>query len=193
MYDRASNAFLSFVIVAFLLILTYSFLPSIISYLTDSMPAQVAQQESPHGPPTPSSLPAVEPTIRTSPTGTPPFALAGTPPQRPKPRLLRRFPQLLLLTMTEPPSATLVSTATLVPSGPVVNRNANLRSGPSTTYEIIAGAVAGQARKLNGRNATDNWLRLTSGAWIAKYLVDNSPSDLPVVATPVVPPTRPPP
>jgi hypothetical protein len=65
---------------------------------------------------------------------------------------------------------------------PVAGANANLRSGPGTTFSIVGSVKAGQALDVVGRNAAGDWLRLASGEWIAARLV-NSVGDVPVVDT----------
>lgn len=60
------------------------------------------------------------------------------------------------------------------------NDLANLRSGPSTTASIIGSAIPGQSLVVVARNSAGDWYQLTDGAWIAAFLVDNAPIDLPV-------------
>ena len=88
---------------------------------------------------------------------------------------------------TLPPTATATSipipTATTSPSGPHANRVANLREGPSTAYAIVGGVTEGEVLDLFGRNAAGDWYQLSSGTWIAAFLVNNAPADLPVTAT----------
>lgn len=85
---------------------------------------------------------------------------------------------------------TLLPTPTPTPNAPVPARvitAANLRQGPSTEFPIVGGAVEGQEILLVGRNADGSWYRLEGGAWIFAQLVENAPSDLPVVEAPVAP------
>lgn len=85
---------------------------------------------------------------------------------------------------------TLLPTPTSTLNAPVPARvitAANLRQGPSTEFPIVGGAVEGQEILLVGRNADGSWYRLEGGAWIFAQLVENAPSDLPVVEAPVAP------
>lgn len=66
------------------------------------------------------------------------------------------------------------------PGSPVANRNANLRGGPGTNYPVVGGVSAGDALDVVARNPAGDWLRLRNGNWIAAFLVDNAPADLPV-------------
>lgn len=76
-----------------------------------------------------------------------------------------------------------VATALPAPSRATATRNANLRAGPGTAYAIIGTVRTGQALTLTGRNSNSSWYQLEGGAWIAAFLVDQSPSRQPV-ATP---------
>ncbi len=67
------------------------------------------------------------------------------------------------------------------PAQPVVNRNANLRSGPGTEFEVVETVPAGTPVTVVGRNPAGDWLQLEDGSWIFAALVDNVPEDLPVV------------
>lgn len=60
-------------------------------------------------------------------------------------------------------------------------RNANLRSGPGTTFTLVGTVQAGQALPVVGRNPAGDWLQLQSGAWIAAFLVDRVAVGLPVI------------
>lgn len=53
-----------------------------------------------------------------------------------------------------------------------VNRNANLRAGPGTTYAVVGSAPAGTSVRIAGRNPAGDWLQLSSGKWIAAFLVN---------------------
>ncbi len=67
------------------------------------------------------------------------------------------------------------------PAQPVVNRNANLRSGPGTEFEVVRTVPAGTPVTVVGRNPAGDWLQLEDGSWIFAALVDNVPEELPVV------------
>ena len=79
------------------------------------------------------------------------------------------------------------------PGAPTANGNANLRGGPGTGYAVTGGVKAGDALELTARNAAGDWLQLAGGAWIATFLVDGAPDDLPVAtdipAAPTAAPT----
>lgn len=71
------------------------------------------------------------------------------------------------------------------------NRNANLRSGPGTTYPVAGGVRTGQVLTIIGRNQAGDWLQLADGKWIAAFLVKGAPSGLPVVGASVAQPLQP--
>lgn len=79
------------------------------------------------------------------------------------------------------------------PGAPTASSNANLRSGPGTSYAVVDGVKAGDALELTARNTAGDWLQVAGGAWIATFLVDGAPDDLPVAtdipATPTAAPT----
>lgn len=88
-------------------------------------------------------------------------------------------------TQSEPtpaPAATPVPTATQ-PVSPTVTVDANLRSGPGTTFDVLGGTVTGQAINIVGRNADGTWFRLDNGGWVLGTLVANPPAleSVPVV------------
>lgn len=53
-----------------------------------------------------------------------------------------------------------------------VIRSANLRAGPGTKYAIVGSAPAGSAVRIAGTNKAGDWYHLSSGRWIAAFLVD---------------------
>lgn len=53
-----------------------------------------------------------------------------------------------------------------------VTRNANLRSGPGTTYAVAGSASAGDSVTIVETNAAGDWYKLDSGKWIAAFLVE---------------------
>ena len=85
-----------------------------------------------------------------------------------------------------------VATAS-TPAGvsPTAQSAANLRSGPATTYARVGGVTPGQTLAIVARNADQSWLQLAEGTWIATFLVDNVPADLPVVAAAAPAPVAP--
>ena len=68
-----------------------------------------------------------------------------------------------------------------------VNANANLRKGPGTNYPKSGGLKAGDEVILAGSNEAGDWLQLTSGLWIAAFLLDDVPPNLIVRETPPLP------
>jgi uncharacterized protein YgiM (DUF1202 family) len=90
----------------------------------------------------------------------------------------------------EPPAAAVPVEPTPAPPAPVtatVLLGANLRSGPSTDFGIVGAAQQGEAVTLVGRNADSTWFQTAAGAWIFGQLLENVPTDLPVVETPALP------
>jgi endonuclease YncB( thermonuclease family) len=67
------------------------------------------------------------------------------------------------------------------PAPPVAIEEANLRAGPGTEYERVGSAAPGEVVALVGRNAAGDWYQLTTGAWIAAFLIEGAPAGLPVV------------
>lgn len=54
----------------------------------------------------------------------------------------------------------------------VVNRNANLRAGPGTNFEVVGYVRSGSAVTVVGQNNDGTWLELDNGNWIAEFLAD---------------------
>lgn len=65
-----------------------------------------------------------------------------------------------------------------------VNRNANLRAGPGTTFAIAGSATAGATVTIVEKNTVGDWYKLDNGKWIAAFLVT---LDASVVGTPSAP------
>jgi hypothetical protein len=101
--------------------------------------------------------------------------------------------EIVPITRTATTTATLPTTTTVTPTVttpitvPTANAISNLRAGPSTEYAIVGSASAGDALEVVGRNADGTWFVLANGTWIAAFLVDNPPVDLPVVEAPPLP------
>ncbi|GEM_PF-2927757 len=76
------------------------------------------------------------------------------------------------------PLPTPTNTATPIPTPLTVvgtiNRNANLRVGPGIGYAKDGLALAGTTVTIIGTNAAENWYYLTTGEWVAAFLVDKS-------------------
>lgn len=92
--------------------------------------------------------------------------------------------------VTPTPVPTTVTTATtgsliLVPTPtapappaqpPSVTVDANLRSGPGTTFPIIGGTITGQTITIVARNEEGSWFLLDNGGWVSANLVANPPA-----------------
>lgn len=79
------------------------------------------------------------------------------------------------------------------PAAATANDGANLRGGPGTNYPIVGGVPPGAQLAVVGRSAAGDWLRLSDGSWIAAFLVDNAPTNLPAVEAGPAQPTPAPP
>ena len=82
---------------------------------------------------------------------------------------------------TPQPAAVPRPTATPTPAPQSsVNSGANLRGGPGIGYPIIGGLPAGSPVEVKSRTESGDWLQLTTGAWIAAFLIDDAPPRLPI-------------
>ncbi len=81
---------------------------------------------------------------------------------------------------TATPKPILVPTATPRLTHSTVNSVSKLRGGPGTHYPITGQAVPRQTVVLVARNQAGDWYKLDNGKWIAAFLVDNAPANLPV-------------
>jgi len=91
----------------------------------------------------------------------------------------------LLFIFTLPARAQETST----PATGNVSTNANLRSGPGTTYSIAGSAKAGTTLKIVGCNTACDWFQLDNGKWIAAFLVTGiNKADLERVVSPTTTP-----
>lgn len=54
------------------------------------------------------------------------------------------------------------------------NANANLRGGPGIEYPVLGSTMVGQPLIIVAQNTNGDWLRLDSGMWIARFLVDEA-------------------
>lgn len=64
----------------------------------------------------------------------------------------------------------------------VVVQNANLRSGPGTTYTIVGSAEPNQVVTITDQTEAGDWYQLNTGQWIAAFLVQTT--NVVLVATP---------
>ena len=83
--------------------------------------------------------------------------------------------------ITPTPRVAATATPKATAASPFANKNANLRSGPGTTFGIVGSVKTGQPLNLVGRNADSSWYKLKAGQWIAAFLVTGAPTTLPVV------------
>ena len=73
-----------------------------------------------------------------------------------------------------------------------VVKDANLRSGPGTTYAIMGALKPGQPVTIIGKNPTGDWYHLSNGHWVFGALVKVFGTATPVAtATPTITGTRP--
>lgn len=86
-------------------------------------------------------------------------------------------------TPTPPPTntPTITPTPTATPAALIVNRTANVRSGPGTSFEIIGQVQQGDTVEAVGKSEAGDWLLLQNNEWIATFLVNDAPETLPVV------------
>lgn len=74
------------------------------------------------------------------------------------------------------------------PAAGTVTATANLRSGPGTTFARIGSAAPGQAVTVTGCNPACDWYQLSTGQWVAAFLVDMAEApNPPDAAQPAVP------
>jgi len=69
----------------------------------------------------------------------------------------------------------------------MVNRQANLRAGPGTSYAVNGQAAQDQLVTIIDKNPAGDWYKLTGGQWIAAFLVNvatNPPTQTLTSATP---------
>jgi hypothetical protein len=72
----------------------------------------------------------------------------------------------------------------------IVNRKANLRAGPGTNFRVVGSARVGEKLEIVAQNPEGTWCQITSGAWIAAFLLDIVPNPtLPITPSPRASPT----
>lgn len=79
------------------------------------------------------------------------------------------------------PTPTITPSPTSTPIVAVVNRNANLRIGPGTSFATVTVVPANREIEVIGQNETRDWVLLKSGEWIATFLLNNVPETLPTL------------
>jgi uncharacterized protein YgiM (DUF1202 family) len=87
-------------------------------------------------------------------------------------------------TKTPSPTITATPTATATPAASVV-KNANLRAGPGTNYQIVGKVAPGDKIEITGKDKSEEWFQIKTEkldeAWIAGFLLNNvDATDLPV-------------
>ena len=73
-------------------------------------------------------------------------------------------------------------------TNPTINRSANLRAGPGTSFAAVGQGRANQSVTIIGQNGAGDWLQIENGHWIARFLVNNVPSGLQVKDVPLAVP-----
>lgn len=77
--------------------------------------------------------------------------------------------------LSSPPSMAMPTFQSSLPSDGIVQRNANLRAGPGTIYEIVGNARQSDVVDIAGCNTICDWYQLADGKWIAATLVELVP------------------
>lgn len=67
-------------------------------------------------------------------------------------------------------------------SGPRAKEYAILRRGPGTIYDRVGVAAPGAPLRVPAQNQAGDWYQLENGAWVAAFLLDQRPGELPVAA-----------
>lgn len=97
-------------------------------------------------------------------------------------------------TPSPPTPALELPTAAAAPGFPTVKGNVNVRSGPGTNYSVNAQAGSRDPVQIIAANTAGDWLqvRLPDGklGWMAAFLIDGVPEDVPL-AEEIPPPTTP--
>ncbi len=63
---------------------------------------------------------------------------------------------------------------------PYANRDSNLRAGPGTNFPIVGWLLKGEEARPVARTPSGQWVQLSNGDWIAAFLLDNLPQQLPI-------------
>ncbi len=61
----------------------------------------------------------------------------------------------------------------------IVTVNANLRSGPGTSYDVVGGRQRGEIVTIIATDEGRDWVQLDGGEWMAAWLLDEAPDGLP--------------
>lgn len=95
-------------------------------------------------------------------------------------------------TSTRRPTATPRPTSTPRANTITITRTSNVRAGPGTDYNIVGQSEVGTMYRVTGKNAAGDWYRIDyngQAAWIWTGLTNNRNLAVPVVRTPVPPPS----
>lgn len=146
--------------------------------------------------PTPTRTP--RPTAIPRPTRTPRPTATVAPSKTPRPTATAQptTAPLQVMAIALPTAAPAAATPTTAPTptattqptdaptivNPSAARNANLRQGPGTGYQLAGSVTTGQPLVIAARNPAGDWLQLATGAWISAALVSNPPAALPVAS-----------
>ncbi|MEM7125648.1 MAG: SH3 domain-containing protein [Chloroflexota bacterium] len=81
---------------------------------------------------------------------------------------------LLAFMITVSDSTNMLFASPLQQEAGTVNRDANVRAGPGVDYDVITYFTGGTAVEITGKNEDGSWYQLSTGEWIAAWLVDRS-------------------
>lgn len=141
----------------------------------DTAPAAVNVAPTPAAADVAAPAPVIEPTPRPVAEAQPAAPLISLADLLPTPT-----PQPVV--ETAPPAAEVLPAAEAAPPATVITA-ANLRQSPSTEAPIVGAATEGETLAIVGQTADGAWFQLENGAWIFAQLVNNPPTNLPVVET----------
>ncbi len=141
----------------------------------------------------PTATPTAIATNTPAPTATPTVTSTGTP--TPSPTNTPTSTPTSIKTPTARPTATPTTTPTPLPDAMVNVKTLNVRSGPGTVYDILAGVHQGDELEVIGQAYDCGWLKVIvpQGAqgWVAggpEHVIRNLPCEL-IPAAPIPPST----
>ena len=127
-------------------------------------------------PPTPTATATARATATATPSRTP----------TPTPTATATLTPTVAVTPTQAvtPTGTITTTGTPTATLPEINATvpvtANLRAGPDISFALVGTVNGGQGIRIVAADASGNWYLLDNGAWIATFLVEGAPTDLPI-------------
>jgi hypothetical protein len=65
-------------------------------------------------------------------------------------------------------------------NGPRAKEYAILRQGPGTVYDRVGVVAPGAPLRIVAQNPAGDWYQLENGAWVAAFLLDRKPGELPI-------------